>query len=273
LKRNACGPLSFVALALGLIPGLLGAQADKAKETKAPAKEAQAPENDQAKKLEDLVKRLDAARKALEEKLKAAKSDDEREKIWKAESPAKVFVPEFQALAEAAKGTEVAARSLVQVYALAGDDAPEIAKAAARKLLDEYIGSPELAGLILGLENVLGETESAQALARLKEKNSTRPVQAMLLFAEAQKIESEKGEDAPELHALYEHLATEFKDVRLPRGEGTLGDLAAGWLFVRDNLVVGKAAPDFETVDEGGVKWKLSDYKGKVVVLDFWGEW
>ncbi|MBI5365212.1 MAG: redoxin domain-containing protein [Planctomycetes bacterium] len=59
----------------------------------------------------------------------------------------------------------------------------------------------------------------------------------------------------------------------MPWGDQTYGQLAQGWLFVRDNLVVGKVAPDFETADENGVKWKLSDYKGKVVVLDFWGEW
>jgi cytochrome oxidase Cu insertion factor (SCO1/SenC/PrrC family) len=34
-----------------------------------------------------------------------------------------------------------------------------------------------------------------------------------------------------------------------------------------------QTAPDFEAVDENGVKFKLSDYRGKVVVLDFWGFW
>jgi peroxiredoxin len=32
-------------------------------------------------------------------------------------------------------------------------------------------------------------------------------------------------------------------------------------------------APDFEAVDENGAAWKLSDYRGKVVVVDFWGNW
>jgi cytochrome oxidase Cu insertion factor (SCO1/SenC/PrrC family) len=38
-------------------------------------------------------------------------------------------------------------------------------------------------------------------------------------------------------------------------------------------LVVGKVAPDFEAVDQDGVAFKLSDYRGKVVALDFWGFW
>jgi cytochrome oxidase Cu insertion factor (SCO1/SenC/PrrC family) len=36
---------------------------------------------------------------------------------------------------------------------------------------------------------------------------------------------------------------------------------------------VGQVAPDIEGDDLDGVPFKLSDYRGKVVVLDFWGNW
>ncbi len=39
------------------------------------------------------------------------------------------------------------------------------------------------------------------------------------------------------------------------------------------NLVVGKPAPEIEGADMDGKPFKLSDYKGKVVVLVFWGTW
>jgi hypothetical protein len=38
-------------------------------------------------------------------------------------------------------------------------------------------------------------------------------------------------------------------------------------------LAVGNRAPDFEAQDLEGTRFKLSDYRGKVVVLDFWGFW
>jgi hypothetical protein len=36
---------------------------------------------------------------------------------------------------------------------------------------------------------------------------------------------------------------------------------------------VGQAAPEIAGKDIDGVGFKLSDYRGKVVVLDFWGNW
>lgn len=44
-------------------------------------------------------------------------------------------------------------------------------------------------------------------------------------------------------------------------------------LTQRDGFAVGTLAPDFQGTDQDGKKFKLSDYRGKVVVLDFWGDW
>ena len=44
-------------------------------------------------------------------------------------------------------------------------------------------------------------------------------------------------------------------------------------LFLVHNLGIGKTAPDIAAVDLDGVEFKLSDYRGKVVFLDFWGDW
>ena len=51
---------------------------------------------------------------------------------------------------------------------------------------------------------------------------------------------------------------------RILRGEAAGGEIG---------LAVGKLAPDFTTKDADGVEFKLSDYRGKLVVLDFWGFW
>jgi hypothetical protein len=38
-------------------------------------------------------------------------------------------------------------------------------------------------------------------------------------------------------------------------------------------LATGRQAPEIEGEDIDGVPFKLSDYRGKVVVLTFWGFW
>lgn len=55
--------------------------------------------------------------------------------------------------------------------------------------------------------------------------------------------------------------------------EDPLGKRAKGVLFEAENLQIGCVAPDIEGSDLSGVAFKLSDYRGKVVVLDFWGDW
>jgi hypothetical protein len=72
--------------------------------------------------------------------------------------------------------------------------------------------------------------------------------------------------------AYMEQILSDDPDVEHPY-KGTLGAAAEGILFEMDNLVVGKVAPDIEGNDLDGVPFKLSDYRGKVVVLDFWGNW
>ena len=38
-------------------------------------------------------------------------------------------------------------------------------------------------------------------------------------------------------------------------------------------VALGKPAPDITGEDIEGTSFKLSDYRGKVVMLDFWGNW
>ena len=56
-------------------------------------------------------------------------------------------------------------------------------------------------------------------------------------------------------------------------GIGSYSDNAERTLYEIDNLQIGMQAPDFEAIDSGGAKFKLSDYRGKVTVVDFWGFW
>jgi peroxiredoxin len=53
----------------------------------------------------------------------------------------------------------------------------------------------------------------------------------------------------------------------------TLGQEAEDRLDLMLNLAVGRPAPEIEGTDMDGKPLRLSDYKGKVVVVVFWGTW
>lgn len=71
--------------------------------------------------------------------------------------------------------------------------------------------------------------------------------------------------------ARLELVAKDYADVETTRG--TLGSRAEGELFELRHLAVGKVAPQIEGEDVDGVAMKLDDFRGKVVLLDFWGHW
>jgi thiol-disulfide isomerase/thioredoxin len=53
----------------------------------------------------------------------------------------------------------------------------------------------------------------------------------------------------------------------------TLADVARAKIDEMENLVAGKPAPAIDGIGMDGKSLKLSDYRGKVVVLVFWGTW
>jgi hypothetical protein len=72
-----------------------------------------------------------------------------------------------------------------------------------------------------------------------------------------------------EVEAVLEQAVAKYGDVKLPDGD-TVSGLAGMRLFELRSLQVGKMAPDIEGEDQDGQRFKLSDYRGKVVLLDFW---
>ena len=81
-----------------------------------------------------------------------------------------------------------------------------------------------------------------------------------------------RGEEGvKEAKELLEKVVKDFGDVNA--GRGTIGKIAERDLFELRFLSIGKVAPEIKGEDIDGVEFKLSDYRGKVVVIDFWGNW
>lgn len=85
-------------------------------------------------------------------------------------------------------------------------------------------------------------------------------------------LRQDRARDVAEAEALLVRVTRDHGDVKLPDGE-TVAEKAEPELFGIRHLAVGKVAPDIEGEDQDGVKFKLSNYRGKVVLLDFWSEY
>jgi hypothetical protein len=72
-----------------------------------------------------------------------------------------------------------------------------------------------------------------------------------------------------EMEGIFEQAAEKYAGVNLPDGD-TVAGRATAELFAIRNLSVGRQAPDIEGQDQDGKRFNLSDYRGKVVLLDFW---
>ena len=153
-----------------------------------------------------------------------------------------------------------------------------------KQFVDNYLGQMKpdrIAQLCQALSYSTDEV-SGTLLRTLLEKDSRREVQgpASLTLAQVLKrrLEMTPGGEttAPqvlkECERLLRRAADEFGDVKLGSG-GTVGDKAQVELDDILHLAIGKVAPDIEGEDQDGKKFKLSDYRGKVVLLDFWHQY
>jgi hypothetical protein len=149
-------------------------------------------------------------------------------------------------------------------------------------VIEHHLTSPGVESLIPTLARQ-GRGYDVALLKTLIEKNPAKPVKAMAAYTLAQSVKAEaegpkvkdadiEAKQAEAIKAL-EKLAEEYGDVQLTAVRGKVADVARTAIEEIKKSPVGKVTPEIEGEDIEGVKFKLSDYRGKVVLLDFWGHW
>jgi hypothetical protein len=233
-----------------------------------------------AEQYEALVKEYEKAQQDFSKAYSAAKTDEERQKVFTDKYPQpQKYGPRFMKLAEENAKDPVAVDALIWV-ATRARGTPESGKAL-DVLLKDHVTSPKLGPVCQSLM-YSPDPEADRLLRSLMEKNPSHEVQAQACYSlasrlkeHAQEAAQDKRPDADKLtkesEELFERVIQKFGNVKHFRG--TLADAAKGDLFEMRNLSIGKKAPEIEGEDIEGKKFKLSDYRGKVVVLDFWGNW
>jgi hypothetical protein len=253
-------------LALVLALPALGAEDKSANKSLSPKQQYEA-----------LVKEQRDAMQAFMTEYGKAKTDAERQKLFQEKYPRPdKAAPRFLELAEKNPKDRVAVDALVWVVTnsnSAGKDSPR--ERALAILARDHITSDKIGGLCESLI-YSNDPASGELLRKIMEKNPSKDVQGRACLALAMQLHRKMGsggkEDPSKVEAMLERAAGEYGKVKHPY-YGTVGDKAKGELYELRFLAIGKEVPDVKGTDQDGKKFNLRDYKGKVVLLDFWGNW
>ena len=192
--------------------------------------------------------------------------------------PTASFVPRFYEAAEKHAGKDGAIPFLTWVVMNDNEYGPEGMKlgtraySAAEAIVQVHVTSAAVEDYAVAVGRMargLGVELTRSLVDPLIEKNEHDAVLAEARFARASAVlyDSDATDDdramaVEDMHAVMV-LAPESRTAQ--RAESSL--------FEIENLQIGMVAPDIVGNDLDGVEFKLSDYRGKVVLLDFWGDW
>jgi hypothetical protein len=194
------------------------------------------------------------------------------------------FAERFAELGRAERGTQLAYDSWSQIVSLAtmsntsSERGTALLGEALSALTTDHAQSEALAGLAGNLRygsQALGEERVVQTLKDIAARTPHRTVKAAALYSLGAVLGGERATGDPRLaeaKVVFAELQKDFADVKL-NDERSYAEAASAFVFALENLAVGRPCPDFAAVDAEGANFQLSDYKGKVVLVDFWGFW
>lgn len=141
-------------------------------------------------------------------------------------------------------------------------------KIAARELLFKYHMDNEGILKVVEMAAVRRELDFSQLSGLIKTSKNEKVQQGVTLVS-AMFLDAE-GDKVKESLALYKKLLEWPKIAETNPG---IYRVAESNVFLRENLTVGSVAPNIIGTDQDDKEFQLADYRGKVVLIDFWGMW
>lgn len=228
--------------------------------------------------VENLKARYSRLRAELNEKMRAAGSPKKRQVIWDGRpTRAEDWTPKFWPIAEEHPGTEAAFQALLWIRNHGSN--VEESRRALDLLLRDHMHNKGLGAACKRFAGAPRPSTGSGDLAvmrRIRKESPHAAVRGEVGFYLA-KCLREKDPDAheDEIISLLEEAVKHCGEVpgAWPNKDRPLSESARALLFEFRNLRIGKEIPDIVGKDIDGEPMKLSDYRGKVVLLDFWGHW
>lgn len=267
-------------------------------------KPADKPEKEKSKEpgdveLEALVAKFNAARDKIVKEMVEPAELKERMNVWLANNPLNTMSKDFFGINEQFPKTQAA---LSAITLLISQGNGETKDKAIGILIDQYASDDRIIKNMNSITTGLPSTNTEKWLKQLVEKSTNNRVQAHAIQAHIDYIRSVKqvkqfSERQPDFtaqageavniylknydfdkaekdrYSLLTRLSKEFADIPSGIVNQTFGQRADRELYILDNLTVGKMAMDIEGEDLDGKPMKLDDFRDKVVLMFFWGDW
>ena len=154
---------------------------------------------------------------------------------------------------------------------------PEASKKAYVVLLEQHSDHEDFAKLIAAVPREPNEAFAAVVKKVFKDGEGDAKIQAAISLAEYMELnhafldfEGMSEEQTKALEKQRQELAEFLVTIE---GDSFLHQQARDQAFVLENLEPGLEAPEIVGTNLQGDEMKLSDYRGKVVLLSFWGNW
>ena len=214
-----------------------------------------------------IIKTHEDAVEVLYEKMRG-KSREEQQKLYQAESPKPdQAIESITALVLANPGGSASLDGID--WLLRYSDQKGVNPALYNVLETHHLHSEKLQAIVLKMARSR-TPETQNFLTTVSEKSKIKDARGAAILSLMKRIERDK-EKEEEHTALSKKLFAEHADLII-NGRNVTKSIKAK-REAEEKLAIGKVAPEIIGKDVDGKEMKLSDYRGKIVVLDFWGDW
>lgn len=186
--------------------------------------------------------------------------------------PTGPFVERALQLAADRAGTDAAVPFLGFVLAKASRERDEVRRALTT-LRTDHAASPAVRPLLGGLVGAYFHHAAADEVTQLLDAVIANNADADTRAAALLERGALRLQVAADDEAARKVAADDVREAQAATQDPALRARAADVLFEIEHLQIGCTAPDIVGTDVEGVAFKLSDHRGKVVLLDFWGFW
>ena len=140
------------------------------------------------------------------------------------------------------------------------------------RLVADHLDDPAvfMIGSYLGaLDRMVDADYQQQVIAKIEAHGENPTLLAWIAFQRNEPVLRQESALSPAFAKAKAAVATASANAEDPRLKQMFDQLVTE----QEKFGIGMVAPDIAGIDLDGVSFKLSDYKGKVVFLDFWGDW